>query len=64
MPKEKKYTISELKKLLKDFCENHPQTYEDEWYAQINYMETDGASSFLNWVEVGGYVGSDEPYEN
>lgn len=59
--KQTRYTILEMKKLLKEFYENHPKLGdEDEWYGDQAYMTADSAAVFIVWLETGKYDGRAE----
>ena len=59
--KQTRYTILEMKKLLKEFYENHPKLGDkDGWYGDQAYMATDSAAQFVIWLETGHYDGGAE----
>ena len=57
----KRYTVEEMKTLLREFYENHPDLGQaDEWYADQAHMTADCVAQFLVWLDTGEYDGGIE----
>jgi hypothetical protein len=46
----KKYSIEELKELVKVFMETHPNKKKEDWFAPVYIMEGEAVESFLTWL--------------